>query len=828
MKFFYILLLFLSSFLLNAQNGLLNGTGSAPNFTVSDVLYGDNHELYNYLDSGYVVVLDFLSITCGHCIMHTPGTINSYNTNGPNGNNTARFIGLEVNSSTDSLAVLNYINNYNIDFPIANDIFPYMINYEMNYTPTFYVIYPDRTYTTICYNCVTPTSASQIEYLLDNAISAWPPIYGCTDPTATNYDQSANVDDGSCNLTSYTIKTIGMSFSPDTIVCDVGDTINFILSSSHNAVEVDSSTFVTGGNTSNGGFVFGYGATGNFIPNNLQTYYYVCQPHASSGMVGVIIANNYGCTDPVAVNYDVMANVDDGNCDYSSYTIQTQGMSFLPDTIVCDVGDTINFILGPGHNAVEVIDSTWLSNDTTSLSGGFSFGYGSTGYFIPDNCQAFYYVCQPHAQQGMKGVVIAHFPPIDGCTDSLALNFDSLANYDDGTCCYISGCSDSLAINYDASACFDDGSCIIIVYGCTGPTYCNYNPLATLDDGSCTGWAGCMDPVADNYNMYANCNDGSCTYSNTCPESPITGLFIDGIIDDRVNANFDNMNTYDANGNQVCRVDQIRIQYRPVGTSAWSAKNIASPVGYDPYTGICNSTQATMKPIRNLTLATTYEWRVKVWYCSGGNGGWVDGTPFTTADECPNVANFTAYGANPTKATFDWDASNGVYDFVRIKLRLDSIQNATGSDWMLAGGFGVPYGTNTKNKNGLVAGETYRGQARTWCDPNGGAYNSLSWTPIVTWTQPTNRLEGGTAINNLDVYPNPSRDIYNITFTSENVQDIRIRVLNIIGEEIMNEDLQRFIGEYTKKINLKDNAKGLYFLEVETNYGKFNKKLILQ
>ena len=103
---------------------------------------------------------------------------------------------------------------------------------------------------------------------------------------------------------------------------------------------------------------------------------------------------------------------------------------------------------------------------------------------------------------------------------------------------------------------------------------------------------------------------------------------------------------------------------------------------------------------------------------------------------------------------------------------------------------------------------------------------TLSWTPIVTWTQPTNRLEGGTAINNLDVYPNPSRDIYNITFTSENVQDIRIRVLNIIGEEIMNEDLQRFIGEYTKKINLKDNAKGLYFLEVETNYGKFNRNNI--
>ena len=109
-------------------------------------------------------------------------------------------------------------------------------------------------------------------------------------------------------------------------------------------------------------------------------------------------------------------------------------MSFSPDTIVCHVGDTINFILGPSHNAVEVSDSTWLSNDTTALLGGFSFEYGSTGYFIADNCQAFYYVCQSHVQQLMKGVVIAHFPPTDGCTDSLALNFDSLAIYDDGTC----------------------------------------------------------------------------------------------------------------------------------------------------------------------------------------------------------------------------------------------------------------------------------------------------------------------------------------------------------------------------------------------------------
>ena len=39
---------------------------------------------------------------------------------------------------------------------------------------------------------------------------------------------------------------------------------------------------------------------------------------------------------------------------------------------------------------------------------------------------------------------------------------------------------------------------------------------------------------ADNYDASATQDDGSCTYSAVCAESPITGLFIDGIIDDRV------------------------------------------------------------------------------------------------------------------------------------------------------------------------------------------------------------------------------------------------------------------------------------------------------
>jgi hypothetical protein len=89
-------------------------------------------------------------------------------------------------------------------------------------------------------------------------------------------------------------------------------------------------------------------------------------------------------------------------------------------------------------------------------------------------------------------------------------------------------------------------------------------------------------------------------------------------------------------------------------------------------------------------------------------------------------------------------------------------------------------------------------------------------------------MSGGSSITNLDVYPNPSRDLFNISFNSEKVQDLRIRILNVVGAEVYLEDRQEFIGEYTKQISLDNYGKGIYFLEIETSTGVINKKLILQ
>jgi plastocyanin len=84
-----------------------------------------------------------------------------------------------------------------------------------------------------------------------------------------------------------TVTNNGYVFVPNEITVEPGDTIVFSLGSTHNVVEVSKSTWDANSNTSNGGFSLGYGG-GQLILNTPGVYYYVCAPHASLGMKGII------------------------------------------------------------------------------------------------------------------------------------------------------------------------------------------------------------------------------------------------------------------------------------------------------------------------------------------------------------------------------------------------------------------------------------------------------------------------------------------------------------------------------------------------------------
>ena len=90
--------------------------------------------------------------------------------------------------------------------------------------------------------------------------------------------------------TIHVITNSGFTFVPMSIQILAGDTVDFQIGGSHNVVEVTSATWIVNQNTPiGGGFMLPFGGgmlqTAGF---NIQTYYYVCSPHANFSMKGTI------------------------------------------------------------------------------------------------------------------------------------------------------------------------------------------------------------------------------------------------------------------------------------------------------------------------------------------------------------------------------------------------------------------------------------------------------------------------------------------------------------------------------------------------------------
>ncbi len=90
--------------------------------------------------------------------------------------------------------------------------------------------------------------------------------------------------------------------------------------------------------------------------------------------------------------------------------IINSGLAFTPDTLTVDVGDTVWFVLTPGHLVREVSQATWLANGTAS-NGGFNLPTGG-GSSVAEAGGIVYYVCVAHAGSGSKGLVMVNpIPP---------------------------------------------------------------------------------------------------------------------------------------------------------------------------------------------------------------------------------------------------------------------------------------------------------------------------------------------------------------------------------------------------------------------------------
>ncbi|MBC8266378.1 MAG: PKD domain-containing protein [Flavobacteriales bacterium] len=194
---------------------------------------------------------------------------------------------------------------------------------------------------------------------------------------------------------------------------------------------------------------------------------------------------------------------------------------------------------------------------------------------------------------------------------------------------------------------------------------------------------------------------------------------------------------------------------------------------------------------------------------------WIDGVTYTTSN---NTATYITTNSNGCDSVITLDLTitgNPIATVSQVGLDLDA---------SVVGG-NTPYSyqwntTETTQQITPTANGTY------WvivADVNQCISDTIYFN--VTWIS-TDITELN--IVDLSIYPNPSEDVFNITFTSEKKQNIEIRIFNGLGERVFVESKQQFFGEYTKQIDLKETPKAIYFLEIETEKGIINKKLILQ
>ena len=177
----------------------------------------------------------------------------------------------------------------------------------------------------------------------------------------------------------------------------------------------------------------------------------------------------FGCTDPLANNFDPLANEDDNSCDYSVIcdgflsVIEVKNSSFDSEiswNIVNTNGDTIlnsnEFYENASTNTYELCldeNQTYYFNSADLLGAEIEVS-------IPCDDGAFNILNVSPNAEFFQSTFFTTCSPVYGCLDPVAVNYDELANIDNGSCVYpIYGCTDLEAVNYDQMAEVDDNSC---------------------------------------------------------------------------------------------------------------------------------------------------------------------------------------------------------------------------------------------------------------------------------------------------------------------------------------------------------------------------------
>jgi hypothetical protein len=316
-------------------------------------------------------------------------------------------------------------------------------------------------------------------------------VLGCTDELMYNYDETANVDDSSCYMLTEGC-TDSMYFEYDSLAnFDDGTCDEFIIMGcmDNQFIEFNSEANLSDGSCED-----------LLIPGCTNALYlqFSSLANINDGSCETLII--LGCTDPTMYNYFPTANTDNGGC-FSLTSFELNPLDFQFNMSI-----TAQIEESPGEFSTNTTDSIILISSVTNEVSGFAtleyIPFGVNNYYafitaysnnLSDDLNV--YVMTSGANQNNQIIDNLEFIPnsmIGSVSDPLILSIGaSSGNY---------GCTNPNALNYNSLANINNGSCVIL--GCTNSDYTEYFVEANQDDGSCLiTWQAAYQSQLVNYNL---------------------------------------------------------------------------------------------------------------------------------------------------------------------------------------------------------------------------------------------------------------------------------------------------------------------------------------